>query len=158
MEDHQQHDLVENLLLSLLTRSDHTLVSLRFSNTAQWWTVHLLWLKDLRNWRNELRKIPGVLLHGVVKALTTTLNQKTAKALNRIAPIHFFLAHRFWDCPWFLEELQMLKRAKRWQEHHWRKNKNKSNQTWVRASVKAYLVAIRSAKHHCFSTLIVSSE
>lgn len=44
---------------------------------------------DLRNWRNELRKISGALLHGVVKSLATTWNQKTAKALDRIEPYTF---------------------------------------------------------------------
>lgn len=84
---------------------------------------------DPHGFQKELGDILGVLLHGPVEALAATWNQKVAKALDRIMPMCTLLAQQSQNFPWFMEELRVLKRDKRWLEHCWRKTKNAADWT-----------------------------
>lgn len=53
----------------------------------------------------------------------------------------------------FMEELRVLKRAKKWLENHWGKM-NKSVRPQI---IKAYLMAVRAVKCKYFSALIASA-
>lgn len=53
-----------------------------------------------------------------------------------------------------MQWLRVLRRAKRQLERR-RKTKNKSDQSGVRATIKAYFVTIRAVKRHYFSTFII---
>lgn len=82
---------------------------------------------------------------------------KGAEALDRLIPVWPLLTHHSWQSLWFMEELWVLKRVKRFLECHWIKM-DESDWTWLWAATKAYLLVVRLAKQHYFSTLIASAE
>lgn len=63
-------------------------------------------------------------------------------------------AHHFQCFLWFMEELRVLKRAKKWLENHW----GKTNKPVWPQIIKAYLMVLRTVKCKYFSALIASAE
>lgn len=110
---------------------------------------------DPHGFQKELGDILVVLLHGPVEALAAAWNQKAVEALDSIIAMHTLLAQQ---SPRFMEELRVLKRDKRQIEHCWRKSKNEADWIWITATIKAYLMAVRVAKNHYFSSLTAFSE
>lgn len=99
-----------------------------------------------------------MLLHGSVEAVVAAWNLRAAISLDKIVPMQPLLTHHSRPFPWFTEKLQILKRAKRFLECCWRKIRDDSNRTRLRAPIKGYLVTVRVVKQQHFPDLIASSE
>ncbi|KAM6449776.1 uncharacterized protein PHA67_017114 [Liasis olivaceus] len=165
LSEQWQSDLRRHLQLSPLSWSDHVLVTLSFSyatplcrEAGPMRLVRPRRLMDPSQFQRELGGIPVDLLHGPAEALTAAWNREAARALDRITPMQPLLPHWPRHSLWFTEELRVLKRVKRRLERCWRKTKTESDQIQVRATIKAYIVAIKAAKRQCFSALIMPTE
>ncbi|KAF7251094.1 28S ribosomal protein S6, mitochondrial, partial [Varanus komodoensis] len=60
--------------------------------------------------------------------------------------------------PWYTPELRAMKQVGRRLERWWRKSRDESDRTHLRAHYRAYAVAVRAAKKKFFSASIASSQ
>ncbi|KAF7254271.1 CMP-N-acetylneuraminate-beta-1,4-galactoside alpha-2,3-sialyltransferase [Varanus komodoensis] len=93
-----------------------------------------------------------------VDALVELWNGEMARAIDTIAPKCPLLSGRARSSPWYTPELWAMKRVGRHLERRWRKSRDESDQTHLRAHYRAYAVAVRAAKKTFFSTSIASSQ
>lgn len=87
--------------------------------------------------------IAGTLVRNAAKALVMSWNQRTAEALDKIMPVQSLLIHCSQHSMWFMEKLQVFKRAKRCLERCWRKTRDGSDRICLRAAINAYLMVVR---------------
>ncbi|KAF7246720.1 hypothetical protein EYD10_07352 [Varanus komodoensis] len=93
-----------------------------------------------------------------VDALVELWNGEMTGAIDTIAPKRPLLPGRARSSPWYTPELQAMKRVGRCLEHRWRKSRDESDQTHLRAHYQAYAVTVRAAKKKFFSVSIASSQ
>uniref|UniRef100_A0A8D2J9Z0 Reverse transcriptase domain-containing protein n=1 Tax=Varanus komodoensis TaxID=61221 RepID=A0A8D2J9Z0_VARKO len=93
-----------------------------------------------------------------VKALVELWNGEMTRAVDTIAPKRPLPPGRVRSSPWYTPELRAMKRVGRQLERRWRKSRDESDPTHLRAHYWAYAVAVKAAKKKFFSASIASSQ
>ncbi|KAF7246806.1 Chorion-specific transcription factor GCMa, partial [Varanus komodoensis] len=93
-----------------------------------------------------------------VEALVELWNREMTRAVDTIAPKRPLPLGRARSSPWYTPELRAMKQVGRRLERRWRRSRDESDRTHLRAHYRAYAVAVRAAKKKFFSTSIASSQ
>ncbi|KAF7243052.1 putative RNA-directed DNA polymerase from transposon BS [Varanus komodoensis] len=156
---------VRNLCLTPLAWSDHFLVRfvLKSDLSLCKGADPIVWVRP-RSWMDPdgflkaLGEFPADKTGAPVEALVELWNGEMTRAVDTIAPKHPLLPGRAHSCPWYTPELWVMKQAGRRLERRWRKSRDQSDRTHLRAHYRAYAVAVRAAKKNFFSVSIASSK
>ncbi|KAF7253695.1 hypothetical protein EYD10_00878 [Varanus komodoensis] len=156
---------VRNLCLTPLSWSDHFLVrfvlesdlSLCKSAGPIVWVHPQSWM-DPDGFLKALGEFPADKTGVPVEALVELWNREMTRAVDTIAPKRPLPPGRAHSSPWYTPELRVMKQAGRWLEHRWRRSRDESDRTHLRAHYRAYAVVVRVAKKSFFSISIASSK
>ncbi|KAF7254138.1 hypothetical protein EYD10_00669 [Varanus komodoensis] len=141
---------VSNVCLTPLSWSDHFLV--RFvleSNFSLCKGVDpILWVRprsrmDPEGFLKALGEFPADKTGAPVEALVELWNGVMTRAVDTIAPKRPLPPGRARSSPWYTPELRAMKQVGRRLERRWRKSRDESDQTHLRAHYRAYAVAAR---------------
>ncbi|KAF7235017.1 C-type lectin domain family 2 member D, partial [Varanus komodoensis] len=141
---------VRNLCLTPLSWSDHFLV--RFVLESDFslckgvdpivW-VHPRSRMDPEGFLKALGEFPADKTGAPVEALVELWNGEMTRAVDMIAPKRPLPPGRTRSSPWYTPELRAMKQVGRRLERRWRKSRDESDQTHLRAHYRAYAVAAR---------------
>ncbi|KAF7237117.1 putative RNA-directed DNA polymerase from transposon BS [Varanus komodoensis] len=162
----EEDDLrVRNLCLTPLSWSDHLLV--RFvleSGLSLYKSVDpIVWAHprsrmDPDGFLKALGEFPADKTGAPVKALVKLWNGEMTRVVDTIAPKRPLPPGRARSSPWYTPELRAMKQVGRQLERRWRKSRDESDRTHLRAHYQAYAVAVKAAKKKFFSASIASSQ
>ncbi|KAF7238137.1 Sperm-associated antigen 17, partial [Varanus komodoensis] len=156
---------VSNLCLTPLSWSDHFLVRFVLESDFSLCTGAdpIMWVRP-RSWMDPegflkaLGEFPADKTGAPVEALVELWNGEMTRAVDTIAPKHPLPPGRARSSPWYTPELRAMKQVGRRLERRWRKSRDESDRTHLRAHYRAYAVAVRVAKKRFFSASIASSQ
>ncbi|KAF7249282.1 Peroxisome proliferator-activated receptor gamma coactivator 1-beta [Varanus komodoensis] len=162
----EEDDLrVRNLCLTPLSWSDHLLVRFVLESGLSLYKSAdpIVWARprsrmDPDGFLKALGEFPADKTGAPVEALVELWNGEMTRAVDTIAPKHPLPPGRVRSSPWYTPELRAMKRVGRRLEHRWRKSRNESDRTHLRAHYRAYAVAVKAAKKKFFSASIASSQ
>ncbi|KAF7236044.1 putative RNA-directed DNA polymerase from transposon BS [Varanus komodoensis] len=156
---------VRNLCLTPLSWSDHFLVRFVLESGLSLCkgVDPIVWVcprsqTDPDGFLKALGEFPADKTGAPVKALVELWNGEMTRAIDTIAPKRPLLPGRAHSSPWYTPELRAMKQAGRRLERRWRRSRDESDQTHLRAHFRAYAVAVRAAKKKFFSVSIASSK
>ncbi|KAF7247959.1 putative RNA-directed DNA polymerase from transposon BS [Varanus komodoensis] len=156
---------VSNLCLTPLSWSDHFLV--RFVLESDFSLCKgadpIVWVRprsrmDPEGFLKALGEFPADKTGAPVEALVELWNGEMTRAVDTIAPKHPLPPGRAHSSPWYTPELRAMKQVGRPIECRWRKSRDESDRTHLRAHYRAYAVVVRAAKKRFFSISIASSQ
>ncbi|KAF7241018.1 RNA-directed DNA polymerase from mobile element jockey [Varanus komodoensis] len=156
---------VRNLCLTPLSWSDHFLV--RFVLESDFSLCKgadpIVWVRprsrmDPEGFLKALGEFPADKTGAPVEALVELWNGEMTRAVDTIAPKRPLPPGRARTSPWYTPELRAMKQVGRRLERRWRKSRDESDRTHLRAHYRAYAVAVRVAKKRYFSASIASSQ
>ncbi|KAF7244332.1 hypothetical protein EYD10_09255 [Varanus komodoensis] len=113
---------------------------------------------DPEGFLKALGEFPADKLGAPFEALVKLWNGEMTRAVDTIAPKRPLPPGRARSSPWYTPELRAMKQVGRWLERRWRKSRDESDRTHLRAHYRAYAVAVRVAKKGFFSVSIASSQ
>ncbi|KAF7253167.1 Xanthine dehydrogenase/oxidase [Varanus komodoensis] len=156
---------VSNLCLTPLSWSDHFLV--RFVLESDFSLCKgvdpIVWVcprsrMDPEGFLKALGEFPADKTGAPVEALVELWNGEMNRAVDMIAPKRPLPPGRARSSPWYTPELRAMKQVGRRLERRWRKSRDESDRTHLRAHYRAYAVAVRAVKKRFFSASIASSQ
>ncbi|KAF7251817.1 putative RNA-directed DNA polymerase from transposon BS [Varanus komodoensis] len=161
----EEDDLrVRNLCLTPLSWSDHLLVRFVLESGLSLYKSAdpIVWARprsrmDPDGFLKALGEFPADKTGAPVEALVELWNGEMTRAVDTIAPKRPLPPGRVRSSPWYTPELRAMKRVGRQLEHRWRKSRDESDRTHLRAHYRAYAVAVKAAKKF-FSASIASSQ
>ncbi|KAF7241902.1 Non-homologous end-joining factor 1 [Varanus komodoensis] len=162
----EEDDLrVKNLCLTPLSWSDHLLVRFVLESGLSLYKSAdpIVWARprsrmDPDGFLKALGEFPADKTDASVEALVELWNGEMTRAVDTIAPKRPLPPGRVRSSPWYTPELRAMKRVGRRLERRWRKSRDESDQTHLRAHYRAYAVAVKAAKKKFFSASIASSQ
>ncbi|KAF7252107.1 putative RNA-directed DNA polymerase from transposon BS [Varanus komodoensis] len=113
---------------------------------------------DPEGFLKALGEFPADKTGAPVEALVELWNGEMTRAVDTIAPKRPLPPGRARSSPWYTPELRAMKQVGRRLERRWRKSRDESDRTHLRAHYRAYAVAVRAAKKRHFSASIASSQ
>ncbi|KAF7252893.1 putative RNA-directed DNA polymerase from transposon BS [Varanus komodoensis] len=113
---------------------------------------------DPEGFLKALGEFPADKTGAPVEALVELWNGEMTRAVDTIAPKRPLPPGRARSSPWYTPELRAMKQVGRRLERRWRKSRDESDRTHLRAHYRAYAVAVRAAKKRFFSASIASSQ
>ncbi|KAF7244380.1 putative RNA-directed DNA polymerase from transposon BS [Varanus komodoensis] len=156
---------VRNLCLTPLSRSDHFLVRFVLESDLSHCkgADPIVWVRprsrmDPDGFLKALGEFPADQTGAPVEALVELWNGEITRAVDTIAPKRPLPPGRAHSSPWYTPELRAMKQVGRRLERRWRKSRDESDRTHLRAHYQAYAVAVRVAKKRFFSASIASSK
>ncbi|KAF7245344.1 hypothetical protein EYD10_08460 [Varanus komodoensis] len=156
---------VKNLCLTPLSWSDHLLVRFVLESGLSLYKSAdpIVWARprsrmDPDGFLGALGEFPADKTGAPVEALVELWNGEMTRAVDTIAPKRPLPLGRVRSSPWYTPELRAMKRVGRRLERRWRKSRDESDRTHLRAHYRAYAVAVKAAKKKFFSASIASSQ
>ncbi|KAF7247270.1 Netrin receptor UNC5B [Varanus komodoensis] len=156
---------VRNLCLTPLSWSDHFLVRFVLESDISLCkgADPIVWVRprsrmDPEGFLKALGEFPADKTGAPVEALVELWNGEMTRAVDTIAPKRPLPPGRARSSPWYTPELRAMKQVGRRLERRWRKSRDESDRTHLRAHYRAYAVAVRAAKKRHFSASIASSQ